>query len=50
MIGDGHELDKDYDVSAYPTKVLVDPDGMVVYVDNFIDQATIEKYLPKSVN
>jgi peroxiredoxin len=50
MIGDGHELDKDYDVSAYPTKVLIDPDGMVVYIDNIIDQTTIEKHLPKSVN
>lgn len=45
IVTEDHELVKDYHVRTFPTKVLIDKTGKIVYVDNFIDQSVIEKYL-----
>lgn len=50
FIGEGHQLEADYKVSAYPMKVLIDPTGKIVYIDNFIEKDEIEKHLPKVGN
>jgi peroxiredoxin len=45
MVPGKADLIKDYQVTGFPTKVLIDREGKIVYIDNFITKADIEKIL-----
>ncbi|MFM9872392.1 MAG: peroxiredoxin family protein [Fimbriimonadaceae bacterium] len=45
MVPGDADIKKDYKVTEFPTKVLIDKDGKIVFIDHFITKAEIEKYL-----
>jgi hypothetical protein len=45
MLGAEHELMKDYNVTMFPTKVLIDREGIIRSIGVSVDPAVIEKYL-----
>ncbi len=45
MMPEPTDMATDYDVTGFPTKVLIDKEGKIVYIDNFITEEQLAKYL-----
>lgn len=45
MMPEPTKMADDYQVSGFPTKVMIDKEGKIVYIDNFILKEDIQKYL-----
>ncbi|MFM9872394.1 MAG: TlpA family protein disulfide reductase [Fimbriimonadaceae bacterium] len=45
MLRDDSSLRNDYDVTGFPTKVLIGKDGVVRFIDNFITKEQLVKLI-----
>lgn len=47
LMGDNHPLMDDYQIPVYPTKIVIDPEGVVKLIDHFVDEAQLKELLNK---
>lgn len=41
LMGMEHPLMDDYQIPGYPTKILIGPDGVVKFIDNFVTESDL---------
>lgn len=47
ILRDDSKMWKDYEVHSFPMKIVVDGDGVVRYIDNFITTEQLKKLIEK---
>ncbi len=45
LMGEEHPLMDDYEIPGYPTKIVIDPNGVVKFIDHFVDEDQLKEFL-----